>query len=435
MESTEPPHLFFLIASLLVLFLLSMFFSSAETAFLSMNKLKLRFLREQKNKAAIRAEKILQNKQTFFSAILIGNSIVNIAISVVLTSAALQLFGQAGLSIAVGVATVLLLIFGEILPKSIALVYAHPMGLAFARILLLFMTVLSPVVWLFSTFTGVLLGFCGIHKKADTGAVTESDLQDFFETSEENGLMGSDERLLLNKILHYGDVSARTIMTPRTDIEAIHIDTSAEVIIELAQESHFSRFPVYDTDIDSIIGFFYLKDFLFSSEYLCEMCEFDIKTYLRTPVFVFETTKLAQLEQKFHTEQQNMAIVLDEYGGTAGLVTVEDLNEEVFGTIIDEYDEAGEYTPETAESAADTAVEEQCFSVAGTTRLSELEERLHIQLESEYHETIAGYLMEAAGDIPQCGFTAFIESYRFTVLEMSTNRIETVEVCFEDTDS
>lgn len=163
MDTGEPPQIFLLLAGLALLFLLSMFFSSAETAFLSLNKLKLRFLCEQNHRAAVRAEKILQNKQKFLSTILIGNSIVNIAISVMLTAAALQLFGDSGLGIAVAAGTILLLIFGEILPKSIALAYPDEMSLACARLILFLMALLAPVVWLFSTVTGLLLRLCGIR--------------------------------------------------------------------------------------------------------------------------------------------------------------------------------------------------------------------------------------------------------------------------------
>ncbi|WP_252722394.1 hemolysin family protein [Treponema medium] len=338
MDTGDPPHTILLLISLLALFLLSMFFSSAETAFLSLNKLKLRFLRERNNRAAARAEKILQNKQKFLSTILIGNSIVNIAISVVLTAAALRIFGDSGLGIAVAAGTVLLLIFGEILPKSIALVYPDALSLAFARFILLLMAILSPVVTLFSSVTGVLLRLCGIREAQNTATVTEADLREFFQAREESGFIGSDERTLLTNILRYGDFSVRSVMTPRRDITAIHIGASAEEIIELSKKSRFSRFPVYSTNIDEIQGFFYIKDFLFSPEYLDGSAAFQVSAYLRKPLFVFETTKLAQVEKKFHAEQQTMAIVLDEYGGTAGLITVEDVSEEIFGSILDEYD-------------------------------------------------------------------------------------------------
>lgn len=513
MDTGEPPHIILLLVSLLALFLLSMFFSSAETAFLSLNKLKLRFLRERNNRAAARAEKILQNKQKFLSTILIGNSIVNIAISVVLTAAALRIFGDSGLGIAVAAGTVLLLIFGEILPKSIALVYPDALSLAFARFLLLLMAILSPVVTLFSAVTGVLLRLCGIREAQNTATVTEADLREFFQAREESGFIGSDERTVLTNILRYGDFSVRSVMTPRRDIAAIHISASASEIIELSKKSRFSRFPVYSTNIDDIQGFFYIKDFLFSPEYLDGSAAFQVSAYLRKPLFVFETTKLAQVEKKFHTEQQTIAIVLDEYGGTAGLITVEDVSEEIFGSILDEYDvragmnthtaaadinihadtagaaqavpdntstalptvskpgqaaaiaaietgassaanEFGITPKETASNSMPTstspsapvrtgadgiggdntgtarneAEEQEAFTIAGITRLADLNEKLNLNLESQYSDTIGGYIMEKAGEIPAAGYSITVESYRFTVTRVEANRIEQVEV-------
>ena len=522
MDTGEPPHIVLLLISLLALFLLSMFFSSAETAFLSLNKLKLRFLRERNNRAAARAEKILQNKQKFLSTILIGNSIVNIAISVVLTAAALRTFGDSGLGIAVAAGTVLLLIFGEILPKSIALVYPDALSLAFARFILLLMAILSPAVTLFSAITGILLRLCGIREVKNTAAVTEADLRDFFQAREEGGFISRD-------------------------IAAIHIGASAEEIIELSKKSRFSRFPVYSTNIDDIQGFFYIKDFLFSSDYLDGSAAFQVSAYLRKPLFVFETAKLAQVEKKFHTEQQTMAIVLDEYGGTAGLITVEDVSEEIFGSILDEYDVRAGVNTHTAaadisihadtvgtaqvgtaavqmdsrisspvrsapvvppvhletanrvqavpdnistalptvsksgqaaaiaatETGATSAANEfgitpagtasnsmpastsstapaqagsdgigddntgtaydegevaDVFSIAGITRLGDLNEKLNLTLESQYSDTIGGYIMEKAGEIPAAGYSIAVEPYRFTVTKVAANRIVQVEV-------
>ena len=533
MDTGEPPHIILLLVSLLALFLLSMFFSSAETAFLSLNKLKLRFLRERNNRAAARAEKILQHKQKFLSTILIGNSIVNIAISVVLTAAALRIFGDSGLGIAVVAGTVLLLIFGEILPKSIALVYPDALSLVFARFILLLMAILSPVVALFSAITGVLLRLCGIREAQNTAAVTEADLREFFQAREEGGFIGSDERMLLTNILRYGDFSVRSVMTPRRDITAIHIGASAEEIIELSKKSRFSRFPVYSTNIDAIQGFFYIKDFLFSPEYLDGSAAFHVSAYLRKPLFVFETTKLAQAEKKFHTEQQTMAIVLDEYGGTAGLITVEDVSEEIFGSILDEYDvqagmsthtavadinihadtastvqtgiaevrmgspisspvpsvsvappvhletanraqavldntptvlqtasksgqeaaiaanefrDTSNFAPASTSSAApaqagadgiggdntgsarDEAQEQEAFTIAGITRLADLNEKLNLNLESQYSDTIGGYIMEKAGEIPAAGYSITVEPYLFTVTKVEANRIVQIEV-------
>ncbi|MGP1454936.1 MAG: hemolysin family protein [Treponema sp.] len=431
METAEPPQLLLLFIILSILFLLSMFFSSAETAFLSLNKLHIRFLCEQKNRAAQRAEKILQNKQKFLSTILIGNSIVNIAISATLTATAMQLFGDAGLPIAVSVGTILVLIFGEIVPKSLALVYHDAIAFTFAHIILFFMSVLSPVVVIFSAITNWLLLLCGIQPKKNKNALTESDLRDFFEASGEKGLIENEECSMLSNILRYGDFSARTVMTPRTAIVALQMDAQVPDIIELAQQSHFSRFPVYDTGIDSIQGFFYLKDLLVSSA-CARSNDFHIQKYLQKPLFVFENIKLADLEQQFAKANQNMAIVIDEYGGTAGLVTMADLNKEIFGPFADTStaDTATGCTAPPLEPPDFPAQKQPCI-ISAAMRLSDVNEQFNTHIVSEYHDTIGGYLMEAAGEIPACGFSIVIAPYRFTVHKTAAHKVDEVAVQLE----
>jgi len=432
METAEPPQLLLLFIILSLLFLLSMFFSSAETAFLSLNKLHIRFLREKKNRAAQRTEKILQNKQKFLSTILIGNSIVNIAISATLTAAAMQLFGDAGLAIAVSVGTTLVLIFGEIVPKSLALVYHDTIAFTFARIILFFMRILSPVVWIFSAITNRLLLLCGIQPQKNKSTLTESDLRDFFAAIEEKGLIENEACTMLNNILHYGDFSARTVMTPRPAIVALQMEAQVADIIDLAQKSHFSRFPVYDTGIDSIQGFFYLKDLLVSSAYADEK-DFHIKKYLQKPLFVFESIKLADLENQFAEENQSMAIVIDEYGGTAGLVTMADLNKEIFGPFADTStaDAATGCTVPLIEPPDSPEQKQPCI-ISAAMRLSDVNEQFNTRIVSEYHDTIGGYLMEAAGEIPSCGFSVVIEPYRFTVHKTAAHKVDEVAVQLEE---
>ncbi|WP_252714610.1 hemolysin family protein [Treponema phagedenis] len=372
MDSSEPPSALLYAAGLIILLLLSMFFSASETAFLSLNKLRLRYLCECKDKRALRAEKILQNQQSFLSTILVGNSIVNIGVSVMLTAFAVSAFGAAGLSLAIAVGTVLVLIFGEILPKSVALAYPDKIALHSAILVQFFMSVLSPFVFVFSFLATLFLRLFNIKDSHTAVQVTEEDLQDFFASGEESGVIAPDERVLFDKILHYADFTARTIMTPRKKIAALSIHADMQEILDLSKESRFSRFPVYETDIDNIIGIFYLKDFLFSDENAAligfsEAQDFDIKHFLRKPLFVFETTGLVQLQEKFHNEKRNMAVVLDEYGGTAGIVTVEDLNEEIFGSILDEYDA-------DMESEVVKTPSRNSFTVVGSLRLNELNE-------------------------------------------------------------
>ena len=430
----EPPPQWFYILLLIVLLFLSMMFSSGETAFLSVNKLKIKYLREKKNKKAARVEKILKNKQKFLTTSLIGNSLVNILISVILTALMVELVGAKGLSIAVTAATIAILIFGEILPKSIALVFSEPIALKFSGFILFLIKVLAPLEWLFSGFTKFFLKFLGVKNLQSNEALTDADLKDFFDVRQEHGDLRSEEKAVLEKILSYGDITVKNIMTPRPDIIGLTADVSPKEIIELSHSSRFSRFPVYEEDIDEIIGIFYIKDFLFSEaaakDFLQESKEkFDIKKYLRKPVLVFENTELSKLQEIFRKEKQNMVVVIDEYGGTLGIATLEDLNEEIFGNIADEYDtdDAAAEDP-NLDNINDEATQNLSQTILGSMRLSDLNENLGTSFSSEYYDTIGGLIMEKCGEVPQIGSTIKIENYNFTVIKTEGNRISELQV-------
>ncbi len=378
----EPPPQWFYILLLIVLLFLSMMFSSGETAFLSVNKLKIKYLREKKNKKAARVEKILKDKQKFLTTSLIGNSLVNILISVLLTALMVELVGAKGLSIAVTAATIAILIFGEILPKSIALVFSEPIALKFSGFILFLIKVLAPLEWLFSGFTKFFLKFLGVKNLQSNEALTDADLKDFFDVSQEHGDLRSEEKAVLEKILSYGDITVKNIMTPRPDIIGLTADVNPEEIIELSHSSRFSRFPVYEEDIDEIIGIFYIKD-----------------------------------------------LVIDEYGGTLGIATLEDLNEEIFGNIADEYDTddaAAEYP--NLDNINDEATQNLSQTILGSMRLSDLNENLGTSFSSEYYDTIGGLIMEKCGEVPQIGSTIKIENYNFTVMKTEGNRISELQV-------
>ncbi|EMB32519.1 hemolysin family protein [Treponema denticola] len=430
----EPPPQWSYILLLIILLFLSMMFSSGETAFLSVNKLKIKYLREKKNKKAARVEKILKDKQKFLTTSLIGNSLVNILISVLLTALMVELVGAKGLSIAVTAATIAILIFGEILPKSIALVFSEPIALKFSGFILFLIKVLAPLEWLFSGFTKFFLKFLGVKNLQSNEALTDADLKDFFDVSQEHGDLRSEEKAVLEKILSYGDITVKNIMTPRPDIIGLTADVNPEEIIELSHSSRFSRFPVYEEDIDEIIGIFYIKDFLFSEaaakDFLQESKEkFDIKKYLRKPVLVFENTELSKLQEIFRKEKQNMVVIIDEYGGTLGIATLEDLNEEIFGNIADEYDtdDAAAEDP-NLDNINDEATQNLSQTILGSMRLSDLNENLGTSFSSEYYDTIGGLIMEKCGEVPQIGSTIKIENYNFTVMKTEGNRISELQV-------
>ncbi|UTY29769.1 hemolysin family protein [Treponema putidum] len=430
----EPPPQWLYILLLITLLFLSMIFSSGETAFLSVNKLKIKYLREKKNKKAARVEKILKDKQKFLTTSLIGNSLVNILISVILTALLVKLVGAKGLSIAVTAATIAILIFGEILPKSIALVFSEPLALKFSGFILFLIKLLAPIEWLFLGFTKFFLKFLGVKNFQSNEALTDEDLKDFFDVSQEHGDLRSEEKAVLEKILSYGDITVKNIMTPRPDIIGLTSDVNPKEIIELSHSSRFSRFPVYKEDIDEIIGIFYIKDFLFSEaaakDFLQESKEkFDIKKYLRKPVLVFENTELSKLQEIFRKEKQNMVVVIDEYGGTLGIATLEDLNEEIFGNIADEYDtdEAAAEEP-NLDNINDETSQNMRQTILGSMRLSDLNEDLGTSLSSDYYDTIGGLIMEKCGEVPQIGSTIKIENYNFTVIKTEGNRISELQV-------
>ncbi|AIN93518.1 HlyC/CorC family transporter [Treponema putidum] len=430
----EPPPQWLYILLLITLLFLSMIFSSGETAFLSVNKLKIKYLREKKNKKAARVEKILKDKQKFLTTSLIGNSLVNILISVILTALLVKLVGAKGLSIAVTAATIAILIFGEILPKSIALVFSEPLALKFSGFILFLIKLLAPIEWLFLGFTKFFLKFLGVKNFQSNEALTDEDLKDFFDVHQEHGDLRSEEKAVLEKILSYGDITVKNIMTPRPDIIGLTSDVNPKEIIELSHSSRFSRFPVYKEDIDEIIGIFYIKDFLFSEaaakDFLQESKEkFDIKKYLRKPVLVFENTELSKLQEIFRKEKQNMVVVIDEYGGTLGIATLEDLNEEIFGNIADEYDtdDAAAEDP-NLDNINDESTQNINQTILGSMRLSDLNEDLGTSLSSDYYDTIGGLIMEKCGEVPQIGSTIKIENYNFTVIKTEGNRISELQV-------
>ncbi|PIE98031.1 MAG: hypothetical protein CR988_05250 [Treponema sp.] len=413
---------------LIVLLLFSMFFSASETAFLSVDKLRIRYLKQKHNKKAVRVDGILRNKQKLLTTSLISNTLVNSLISVLITSVAVSFFGNAAVGIAVPIATGLVLVFGEIIPKTVALVYSESITLNSSFITTTLMKLFSPLVIVFSFLTKPFLTLFGIKQDQKDLNVTEDDLKTFFSESEKAGHIKPHEGEMMEKILDYSEISAKAIMTPRTKIVAAHIDFDLDRVLELSKESRLSRFPVYDKDIDDIKGIFYIKDFLFSDEFMQKFDaslskavaqgdkSFELRDYLREPIFVFEGVNSKLLQKYFHENSQNMLIAIDEYGGTAGVVTVEDLTEEIFGNIEDEYD---------CVDSEPTHIQilDDCLLIPGMLSIAEVNQELGTTFSSEHYETIAGMVLEIIDDMPEVGTKISSEEYEFTVMEIENNQI------------
>ena len=336
------------IVILLILLLLSAFFSSAETALTTVNKHRMRALANQGNKKAARVLALIEKPEKMLSAILIGNNIVNLSASSLTTTLAMSLASQAGLGkntstfvgLATGILTLLILIFGEITPKTIATMKNESMALLYSGIIYTITTVLTPAILCSESFQWSFMPFIRGKKPGSGQAITELELRTIVDVSQESGVIEKEEKELINNVFDFGDSVAKDIMLPHLDVSFASVDMSYDELVEIFLEEQYSRLPVYEESKDNVIGILNLKDLFFYREtHRNEAC-FSIYKVLREPFFTYEYQKTSTLMEEMRNNSISFAIVLDEYGSTAGLVTLEDLIEEIVGDIKDEFDES-----------------------------------------------------------------------------------------------
>lgn len=410
-----------LLLAVVALIILSMIFSSSESAFLSINKLRIRFLRSKKNKGAIRVGRLLDQKESLLNTILVGNNIVNIAITSLLTSLALKLFGSSGVGIATVVSTVLLLIFGEITPKTVGSRHPEPVAFLFSGIISFCMKLFSPLVLIFSGISRGVARFLGIKSNHKSVSFTEDEIKNFIDVGEEEGVLEQSEKKMMHRVFRFTDLAAKDIMVPRTRIVAINLTASYQSIIELAQRSRLSRFPVYRQNIDDIVGILYIKDMMF---YQNQGENFFVQDIMRPPLFIVGSKKMSSVQQMLRENRQSLAVVIDEYSGTDGILTTEDISREIFGTVGDEFYKAR--LPQTVELAQGEAL------VDGAIRLSEVSDTYGCSFHSDFYETLAGYLSEKLDKVPEDGDRYQEQGMIFTVKEADATRIRTIHIKKED---
>ncbi len=417
METSDSSSITGLLILAVVLILLSMIFSASESAFLSINKLRLRLLRNKKDKRAIRAGKLLDKKEKLLNTILVGNNIVNIALSAIITSIALELFGSAGVGYATVIVTILLLIFGEITPKTIGT--RHPEGVAFlfAPLIKFFGWIFTPVVFILTKVTRLIASVFGVKFSEKKVSFTEEEIKQFIQVGEEEGVLQAGEKTMMHRVFKFTDLSAKEIMVPRTKITAIPMDITYQKLIELSQKSHLSRFPVYNKDLDDIKGILYMKDVFCKG---LDEASFNVKEVLRPPLFILETKKMSSIRQMLEENHESMAVVLDEYSGTAGILTTEDISEEIFGSIYDEYDSVD--VPEIEKKSSEEA------TLSGSARLIDVYETLGIKLDSKNYETINGYLTELYDGFPEKDTVIKDRDCIFTILDSTDRKINKVQI-------
>ncbi len=399
---------------LVILLMMSAFFSASETALTSLSKIRLKNMVEDKIKNAALIEKLVNNPNKLLSAILVGNNLVNIAATSLLTSLTLAYAPKNGVAIATAITTIAVLIFGEITPKTFAAENSEKVSLAVAKIINAIIFVLTPVIWILNIITGVIMKILGVNKNGISATITEAELKTMVNVSHEEGVIEIDERRMINNVFDFDNSKAKDVMTPRTDMIAIEDTATYEEIVTLFKEERFSRLPVYHDSIDNIIGILHLKDIVFIDEK-----DFKVESYMREPYFTYESKIISELFSEMRTNRIPVAIILDEYGGTSGLVTIEDMVEEIVGEIADEYDEEDEEI---------TVIKEDEYIVDGSTRLEDVNEMIGTKFESEDFDTIGGYVIGVMGRFPDEGEEIETDGIKIKVEKSDKNRIDELRI-------
>ena len=402
---------------LLILLALSAFFSSNETALMSVNRIRLRSLADEGNKRAAMALDILENQTPkLLSAILIGNNIVNISASSLATTLAYS-FGGYMVSIVTLILTVLILIFGEITPKNYATINSEKITLRYIPVFKFLMTIMTPVIFIITLFSRGVMRLTRVDPDAANNAMTEEELRTIVDVSHEDGVIESDEKEMIYNVFDLGDATAKDIMVPRVHVTFADVASTYDELIDIFREDKFTRLPVYKDSQNNIVGIINMKDLLLYDK----DTEFVIDNFLRKPHFTYERKSISDLLVEMKDSTFNIAIVLDEYGDMAGLITLEDILEEIVGEIHDEYDEK--------EDELVQKINDREYIIEGSMHLDDVNDHLHTELDSEDYDSLGGFIIEHLDRLPVAGDEVITdEGIRLIVEKLDKNRIEQVHV-------
>ena len=399
------PSMILQIIAIIILLMLSAYFSSAETALTTVNPHSMRAMAEDGNKKAAIVLKLIENPSQMLSSVLVGNNLVNISLTSLTTTIAIRIFGSMGAGIATAVITVLVLIFGEITPKTFATINNTKLALSYASSIYLITKLLTPVVYIINKLSTAILIILRIRTIVDV--------------SHEEGVIEESEKDMLNNVFDFKESLAKDIMIPRIDVTFVSVDASYDEVLDIFREAGYSRLPVYEGSKDHVVGIVYFKDvYFYRSQHRGEI--FHLKDVLRKPFFTYETQKVSSLLAQMREKSVSFSIVLDEYGVTAGLITLEDIVEEIFGELRDEYDDSEE---ETFKKLSDGS-----YMVSASLKLDDLDDLLDVDLDSEDYDSLGGYIIELLDHLPSEGETAEDEHFLFKVVSVDKNRMETIHI-------
>ena len=403
---------------ILILLVLSAFFSSSETALTTISPHRVRALVEDGVKNADVLDKVLSRKPKMLSVILICNNIVNLSASALMTVVVQKIWGNGAVSIGTGVLTLLVLIFGEVAPKTMASYRAEKVSLRYARIIYALMIFFTPLAAAINFIAKGVLHVFGFRKGEKEETITESELRTIVEVSHEEGVIEKEEKEYIDNIFDFGDTAVKEVMVPRIDVTYVNINDSYEDIREVFREDLYTRLPVYDEEKDTFVGIINVKDLMFYPD--DKVPEFKVTDILREAGYTFEQKHLAELFMEMKRSGQSMMIVLDEYGDVAGIVTMEDLLEEIVGDIRDEYDEN--------EQEDIVKIGEGEYLIRGYVSIDDINDSLALELESESVTSIGGLLMETLDHIPEEGESIETCGVRLSAEKVDKQRIETVKL-------
>ncbi len=401
---------------IIILLILSAFFSSAETAFTTVNKIRIRSLIDEGNKKAVKVSKIIDNSSKMLSAILIGNNIVNLSASAMVTSLTIKLLGDVYSGIATGILTVLILIFGEITPKTAASIKSEKFALSYANVIYGLIYILTPAIFLLDKLSSLVMHAMHIDPNSKKSAITENELRTIVDVSHEEGVIESEERRIINNLFDFGDSKARDVMIPRIDMSMADVNSSYDDILKLFRQEKYTRFPIYEESVDNVIGIINVKDLLqFDSH-----DDFNIRNIMREPYFTYEYKNTTELMEELRKTCNNITIVIDEYGSTVGMITLEDLLEEIIGDIKDEYD--------TDERESIIKINSNEYIVEGSAKLDDIQDIIGIKIDSDDYDSIGGYIIEHLDRFPNIGDVVYENNYKLIIDSVSKNRIESVHI-------
>ncbi|WP_291566525.1 MULTISPECIES: HlyC/CorC family transporter [unclassified Clostridium] len=401
---------------LIILICGSAFFSASETALMSLNKIRLRHMVDEGVKGANKVQELNDDPSKLLGTLLVGNNIVNIASSSIATAVAIKMLGSEGVAIATIVMTIVILIFGEITPKTLASQNAEKISLLVAPLISVVSIILKPLVVLTTFVANILISILGGKVSNTVPLITEAELKTIVDVSEEEGILEVEEKEIIHKVFEFGDLYVKDAMVQRVDIIAIELNSTFEEIMQVIKEEQFSRIPVYQETIDNIVGIIYVKDILMAD---FKEDEFRIKNHMRKPYYTYEYKKVIDLFREINKTRQHMNIVLDEYGGTVGIITIEDMLEEIVGEIDDEYDE---------QHSEITIINDSEYLVDGSVKIEDINDLIGTDIHSHEFDSIGGFIIGELGNFPQLKQQIVFKDKKFIVEEIDKNRIKKVKI-------